>query len=228
MTAVETNNSGVWFSIVKIMSLMAFSGPSSSTLTAIMCNGLGPPALQPSDGEQIDAGIRRHRLQAGLQIGAGDALFAAGKEGIAGPPDAAGRLLCRARHVLEMGKLRRIVRNLFAPAGKVRHDRCKEEDDDKEYGGSIEGQERRPARQFQILNHGAARDLAVAARAPRSLNTMLKRSLRSFASGVIAEVRVAPENSGDWSMMRTRRAASAENPDTVTVPSAMRVSVRKV
>src|SRR5687768_12511026 len=127
-----------------------------------------------------------------------------------------------------MRKLRRIVRNIFAPRSKVRHDRCKKEDDDKEHGGSIESQERRPARQFQILNHGAARDLAVAARAPRSLNTMLKRSLRSFTSGVIAEVRVAPENSGDWSMIRTRRAASAENPDSVTVPSAMRVSVRNV
>ena len=39
----------------------------------------------------------------------------------------------------------------------MRHDRRKEKDDDKEYGGSIEGQERRPARQFQLLNHGAAR-----------------------------------------------------------------------
>ena len=82
---------------------MAFSGPSSSTLTAIMCNGCEPPALQAADREQIDAGIRRHRLQAGLQVGAGDALFAAGKERIAGPAGAAGRLLCRTHHVLEMG-----------------------------------------------------------------------------------------------------------------------------
>src|SRR5512138_1487332 len=101
-----------------------------------------------------------------------------------------------------MGELRRMVGDLFAPRGEVPEDRRDQEDENEQDGGGVEGQERRPARQFQVLDHGAVRDLmaARAARVPRSLNARLKRSLRSFASGVIADVRVAPVNSGDWSM----------------------------
>src|SRR5665213_118298 len=194
---------------------------------------LGRTALKTSNAEKANTCCCSDGLEVGLQVRTDNPFLVAGQKRIAGLMAAFLQQTRVANDTAKVRKLRGIFRDIFAPAGKVRPKRRKDKQYKKNNRRGVECHKQRTAWHFfaDKIDHDPVLWTLAGRRTVRPLRTMklmLNRSLCSVASGVIAAAKVACENSGDSSMMRTRRAASVENPDTMTLPSAMRVSVRKV